>query len=229
MILERETGLEISRATLDGWVMRVGQLLTPIVAVMRRELVVGSYIQADETPVDVQLHDGRGQNHQAYLWQYGKPGGGVVFDFRLGRGREGPKEFLGQFEGILQTDGYAAYDHVGGPRSWYMPFVGRTRGASFTRRQNSIPAVPWRRVSWRKSTNCSRSMPKRASRNSTIPDVMRYVWNELRPSWQSSIRRSRQRVPPRCLPRPGQGGELHPHAMAKAHAISGLSRTGTEQ
>jgi transposase len=31
-ILERETGIELSRATLDGWVMRVGELLTPIVA-----------------------------------------------------------------------------------------------------------------------------------------------------------------------------------------------------
>ena len=30
-ILERETGLEISRATLDGWVMRVGELLVPMV------------------------------------------------------------------------------------------------------------------------------------------------------------------------------------------------------
>jgi len=40
----------------------------------------------------------------------------VVFDFRLGRGRDGPKRFLGQFEGILQTDGYAAYDQIGGPR-----------------------------------------------------------------------------------------------------------------
>jgi transposase len=39
----------------------------------------------------------------------------VVFDFRLGRGREGPKRFLGQFEGILQTDGYAAYNQIGGP------------------------------------------------------------------------------------------------------------------
>ena len=116
VILEREAGVEISRATLDGWVMRVGELLIPIVAVMRRELLGGTYIQADETPVDVQMHDGRGQNHQAYLWQYGRPGGGVVFEFRLGRGREGPKEFLGQFEGILQTDGYVAYDHVGGPK-----------------------------------------------------------------------------------------------------------------
>ena len=116
MILERDLGLEISRATLDGWVLKVGELLIPMVAAMRRELISGSYIQADETPVDVQTREGRGQNHQAYLWQYGRPGGPVVFDFRLGRGREGPKRFLGQFEGILQTDGYTAYDQIGGKR-----------------------------------------------------------------------------------------------------------------
>ncbi len=115
-MLEREAGVEISRATLDGWVMRVGDLLSPIAAVIGRELVSGTYIQADETPVGVQMHDGRGKNHQAYLWQYGKPGGSVVFDFRLGRGREGPKRFLGQFAGILQSDGYAAYEQVGGPK-----------------------------------------------------------------------------------------------------------------
>ena len=116
VILERDTGLEISRATLDGWVLKVGELLIPMVAAMRRELISGSYIQADETPVDVQTREGRGKNHQAYLWQYSRPGGGVVFDFRLGRGRDGPKRFLGQFEGILQTDGYSAYDQIGGPR-----------------------------------------------------------------------------------------------------------------
>ena len=114
-ILIREAGVEIGRATMDGWVMRVGELLVPIAEAMRRELLDGTYIQADETTVDVQLHDGRGRNHQAYLWQYGRPGGGVVFDFRLGRGREGPKNFLGRFEGILQTDGYSAYERVGGP------------------------------------------------------------------------------------------------------------------
>jgi len=116
VILERDIGLKISRATLDGWVLKVGELLIPMVAAMRRELISGTYIQADETPVDVQMHEGRGKNHQAYLWQYGRPGGSVVFDFRIGRGRDGPKRFLGQFEGILQTDGYAAYDQIGGPR-----------------------------------------------------------------------------------------------------------------
>jgi len=116
MILERDIGLEISRATLDGWVLKVGELLIPMVAAMRRELISGSYIQADETPVDVQTREGRGKNHKAYLWQYSHPGGTVVFDFRLGRGREGPRRFLRQFQGILQTDGYAAYDQVGGPK-----------------------------------------------------------------------------------------------------------------
>jgi transposase len=119
VILERETGIELSRATLDGWVMRVGELLRPITGAMAEELLAGNYIQADETPVGVQSERVRGKNHQAYLWQYSQPGGAVVFNFRLGRGREGPKRFLGNFEGILQSDGYAAYDHVGGPKIVY--------------------------------------------------------------------------------------------------------------
>lgn len=116
VMLEREAGVEIGRATLDGWVMRVGELLSPVVGSIRRDLLSASYIQADETPVPVQMHDQRGENHQAYLWQYGKPGGETVFDFCLSRGRDGPKKFLGQWEGILQTDGYAAYDDIGGPK-----------------------------------------------------------------------------------------------------------------
>lgn len=114
VILEREAGVDISRATLDGWVMQVGEMLRPLVGVMGRELVQGSYLQADETPVEVQMHDGRGKNHTAFLWQYGRPGGASVFDFRLGRDRAGPKKFLANFHGVLQTDAYPAYDKVGG-------------------------------------------------------------------------------------------------------------------
>jgi transposase len=116
VILEREAGLEIGRATLDGWVMRVGELLQPVVAAMRQDLLRAAYLQADETIVPVQMHDKRGADHQAYLWQYGKPSGETVFDFRMGRGREGPQKFLGAWEGILQTDGYQVYDGVGGPK-----------------------------------------------------------------------------------------------------------------
>lgn len=114
VILEREWGIEISRATMDGWVMQVGEMLRPLVGVMAGELVQDSYLQADETPVDVQRHERRGKNHQAYLWQYGRPGGATVFDFQMGRDRAGPKQFLANYHGILQTDAYAAYDKVGG-------------------------------------------------------------------------------------------------------------------
>jgi len=117
VILLRDAGIDISRATLCGWVMTVGELLTPLVGVMRGELLAGSYIQADETTVDVQMHDRSGKNHQSYLWQYGSPGKSAVFEFRMGREREGPLRFLANYEGILQTDGYAAYDRdVGGPK-----------------------------------------------------------------------------------------------------------------
>jgi transposase len=51
---------------------------------MRQELLRGSYIQADETPVDVRMHQDHGKNHQADLWQYSRPGATVEFDFRLG-------------------------------------------------------------------------------------------------------------------------------------------------
>jgi transposase len=128
--MRRDAGIELALSTLDDAVMNAGELLMPIAAAMKRELLAGTYIQADETPVGVQTHDKRGRNHQSYLWQYGSPGkngvpagssssagcGSVVFDFRMGRDREGPKLFLGNFEGLLQTDGYKAYDKVGGPR-----------------------------------------------------------------------------------------------------------------
>jgi hypothetical protein len=62
------------------------------------------------------MHDRRGKNHQAYLWQYGTPGGATIFDFQMGRGRGGPAHFLDKFEGILQTDGYVSYVRgVGAP------------------------------------------------------------------------------------------------------------------
>jgi transposase len=69
-ILKRDTSLDIGRSTMDGWIMQVGEMLQPIVRVMRSELLVGGYIQADETPVGVQMHDKRGKNHQAYMWQH---------------------------------------------------------------------------------------------------------------------------------------------------------------
>ena len=65
VILKRDIDLEVSRATLDAWVLKVGELLIPMIAAMRRELISGTYILADEAPVDVPMRESRGKNHQA--------------------------------------------------------------------------------------------------------------------------------------------------------------------
>ena len=110
-MLARDAGVTISRVTMDGWVMRVGYLLGAIVMAMRKEILRGRYIQADETPLMVQRPEERkGRNHQAYLWQFGNPGGSVVFSFHLGRSGEAAESFLDGYAGILQTDGYGGYN-----------------------------------------------------------------------------------------------------------------------
>lgn len=113
--IERDAGVAVSQSTLGSATLRAGELLGPVCAAMRADLLAGAYIQADETPVPVRSERTRGRNHQGYLWEYGRPGGPVVYDFRLGREREGPLKFLGGFNGKLQNDGYAAYDKIGGP------------------------------------------------------------------------------------------------------------------
>ncbi len=52
--LKRDLGIEISRSTINDGVLRVGELLIPILAEMKRDLLAGNYIQADETPIVVQ-------------------------------------------------------------------------------------------------------------------------------------------------------------------------------
>jgi transposase len=119
-ILDRDCGVEISRATLCNGVMTSGQWLEAIQKELRADLLAGNYIQADETPIGVQTPEKTGSNHRGYLWQYGRPGGPVVFDFQMSRGREGPRRFLRSFGGYLQSDGYGAYDKIGGEAIVFM-------------------------------------------------------------------------------------------------------------
>ena len=64
----RDADVEISRVTQLQWMTRVGDLLAPIVSAMRRKILQGSYIQADEPTVPVQRpREVKGKNYQAYL------------------------------------------------------------------------------------------------------------------------------------------------------------------
>jgi transposase len=105
--------IELSRKTLTDAILAAGGLLGAVVRAQAAGLVAGSYLQADETTVPCQTPEKSGRNHRAYIWEYSLPGGPVVFDFQMGRGREGPRQFLKGFRGKLQCDGYAAYDDLG--------------------------------------------------------------------------------------------------------------------
>jgi transposase len=109
-ILMRDLGIDVALTTINDAVLRVGELLIPVVDAMKRNLVAGGYIQADETHVGVQTPDKKGSNHRAFFWQYSAPGKGVVFDFEMTRAKTVAAEFFRDYGGILHTDGYVAYE-----------------------------------------------------------------------------------------------------------------------
>jgi transposase len=108
--LRRDFDIDVALSTINDSVLRVGELLIPILDWMKRDLLAGNYIQADETYVGVQTRDKKGKNHTGYFWQYSAPGKGVVFDFEMTRSKEVPKAFFKDYGGILHTDGYVAYE-----------------------------------------------------------------------------------------------------------------------
>jgi transposase len=109
-ILMRDLDIDVALTTINDAVLRVGELLIPIVEVMKSDLVTGGYIQADETHVGVQTPEKKGENHRAFFWQYSAPTKGVVFDFEMTRGKKVAQEFFKDYGGILHTDGYVAYE-----------------------------------------------------------------------------------------------------------------------
>lgn len=111
--LAENHGIELSRKTLTDAILAAGSLLQAVVKAQAKELLCGGYIQADETTVPCQTDEKTGHNHRAYIWEFSRPGGPVNFEFHMGRGRDGPKEFLQGFKGKLQSDGYRAYAKLG--------------------------------------------------------------------------------------------------------------------
>ena len=100
----------IPRSLISDWSGHAADLLAPVSRGIWQELLVGGYLQADETPIDYQDPDIKGKCGQGYFWLYGKPGGNVWIQWRTSRGREGPQSVLKDFQGKLQTDGYTVYE-----------------------------------------------------------------------------------------------------------------------
>jgi transposase len=109
----KRLGVTLPDSTIGGWVNGVAGLLKPLYEAHKKKLLSATYLQADETPITV-LENESGGTHQGYHWAYYDPvKKAVLFDYRPGRGREGPNQILKGFKGHLQTDGYAVYDAFG--------------------------------------------------------------------------------------------------------------------
>ena len=111
-------GAKIPRSTLCEWIRIAAELLEPVYRAMLRRLLKGDYVQADETPIKCQDPDQPGLGiFQGYLWVVTSPGADVCFDWRVSRRHAEATTLLKDFEGLLQADGYAAYDALAAERA----------------------------------------------------------------------------------------------------------------
>lgn len=107
---ERE-GVKLPASTIADWISTTCTLIEPLGVLLRSKTLASGYIQADETTIPVLDKDKKGSTHRGYYWVYNDPiNKRVLFDYREGRGREGPFECLKDFKGFLQCDGYEAYE-----------------------------------------------------------------------------------------------------------------------
>ncbi len=105
--------MELSRQTLCGWMRQCADLVHPLYARMKREVLNSKVVGTDDTPVNV-LDRNRSRTRVGRIWTYVGDDRHpyTVYDYTPNRSRAGPKAFLDDFAGYLQADAYAGYDQL---------------------------------------------------------------------------------------------------------------------
>lgn len=113
-ILARYGG-NISRTAMANWIIRLDDVFKPLINLLQEHQLTADYLQADETRIQVLKEDGKVATSDKWMWlvRGGPPDRPVVlFHYDTSRGEAVPSRLLDGFEGVLQVDGYAGYNHV---------------------------------------------------------------------------------------------------------------------
>jgi transposase len=88
----KRENITIAESTINGWLAAISRLLEPLYEKLQEIVRQSIYLMVDETPIPVLTKDKPGATHKGYHWVYYAPHEKLVcFDYRQGRGREGPE------------------------------------------------------------------------------------------------------------------------------------------
>lgn len=107
-------GALITRQTMARWMIQVSEKLIPLYNLLQDQLLSRTYLQMDETRVQVLKEDGKKAISKSYMWVRHAPGNNpiVLYDYDPTRSGDVPLRLLEGFKGHLQVDGYDAYQRV---------------------------------------------------------------------------------------------------------------------
>jgi transposase len=102
-------GIHLSRATLTQWVHRTTALLEPIYHALLSSILQSKVLAMDETPIKAG-RQAKGKLHTGYFWPVYGDQDEIAFPYAASRAQTVVREALGQFCGVLLTDGYTVYE-----------------------------------------------------------------------------------------------------------------------
>src|SRR5690606_6214114 len=104
----KHAGVYVSRGTLTNLVHRTAELLEPIYLALLSSILESKVLLMDETPIKAGPN-GKGKMRQGYFWPVYGDKGEIAFPFAASRALKVAREALGDFCGVLVTDGYQVY------------------------------------------------------------------------------------------------------------------------
>jgi len=110
-------GIDLPRATLAAWMIRCGELVSPLTDLLLEGVRAGDYVLADETPFQVLKERGKRAESPSYMWVLRKEDREhplLYYEYAPTRSGEVVRRLLAGFQGFLQSDGYGGYDGFGG-------------------------------------------------------------------------------------------------------------------